>query len=320
MQNQRNELAVIMPDEWQVLKQQAEALVASGFLPQSVNSPQKAVAIMTLGRELGVGAWAALSSINVIQGKPTVSPQLMLALINRSGQLDDMQMRDDGACCTVTMRRKGRTPHTVTFSMQDATAMGLSNKDNWKKQPAIMRQWRAVAAAARVVFPDVVLGLYTPEELGANVVADEQGNMTIVSAPEPPLRLAEPPAIEGEIVHEEEPSASIRGAGIPARQSVTYWTDDEQKFTAFYKSALDKFSMTQATVDEVLERFEGLNLADWRETRGWALAALVADFCDHNLERIDNVTASMGNGDEQAAFELRQRARQIANLIQFEAV
>lgn len=121
-----------------------------------------------------------------------------------------------------------------------------------------------------------------------------------------------------------EPSSSVRGAGIPARQTepppVVYWTDDEVKLTAFYQSALDKFSMTQATVDEVLERFEGLNLADWRETRGWALAALVADYCEHNLERIDNVTASMGNGDEAAAFELRQRARQIANLVQFEAV
>lgn len=208
-----NELAIILPEEWQVLTQQANALVASGFLPPSVNNPQKAIAIMTLGRELGVGAWAALSSINVIQGKPTVSPQLMLALINRSGQLEDMKISDDGTTCTVAMKRKGRTGHVSTFSMHDAASMGLNGKDNWKKQPGIMRQWRAVAAAARVVFPDVVLGLYTPEEMGANVEADEQGNMTVIEvkreAPAEPLRLIEPSASP------DQPSSSVRGAGIP---------------------------------------------------------------------------------------------------------
>ena len=212
MTSNRNELAVILPEEWQVLTQQANALVASGFLPQSVNSPQKAIAIMTLGRELGIGAWAALSSINVIQGKPTISPQLMLALINDSKQLEDMTIRDDGDACTVTLKRRGRTPHTAAFSMQDAAAMGLSNKDNWKKQPAIMRQWRAVAACARVVFPDVILGLYTPEELGANVVADELGNMTIVEVKrEEPRQL---PQGDEPATTTDKPSASVSGAGV----------------------------------------------------------------------------------------------------------
>ncbi len=212
MQNNRVELAIIQSDEWSVMKQQAEMLVGSGFLPQSVNSPQKALAIMTLGRELGIGAWAALSSINVIQGKPTISPQLMLALINDSKQLEDMTIRDETDTCVVMMKRVGRTPHTAAFSMKDAAAMGLSNKDNWKKQPAIMRQWRAVAACARVVFPDVILGMYTPEEMGANVIADETGNMQIVEVKrEEPRQL---PHGDEPTVHAEQPSASVSGAGV----------------------------------------------------------------------------------------------------------
>lgn len=178
----QNSLAVISPSEWDTLQQQATALVASGFLPQSIKTAQQAVAIMMLGRELGIPPWAALSTINVIQGKPTVSPQLMLALINRSGQLEDMYIEDDGQRCEVGMVRKGRTSHSFSFSMADAHAMGLVGKDNWKKQPAIMRQWRAVAGCARVVFPDVILGLYTPEEMGADVSVDGEGNMTIVDA------------------------------------------------------------------------------------------------------------------------------------------
>lgn len=180
-----NELAVITPSDWSAMQSQAKALVDSGFLPSSVNTPQKAVAIMMLGRELGIAPWAALTSVNVIQGKPTVSPQLMLALINRSGQLEDMVMESTDTGCKVTMTRKGRTPHSEEFTMQDAAALGLTGKDNYRKQPGTMLKWRAVAACARVVFADVILGLYTPDEMGADVTADDQGNMTVVSVPAP---------------------------------------------------------------------------------------------------------------------------------------
>lgn len=325
MTSNRNELAVIMPDEWQVLTQQANALVASGFLPQSVNTVQKAVAIMTLGRELGIGAWAALNGINVIQGKPTVSPQLMLAMINAKGQLEDMVITDEDGVCSVTMKRRGRTPHTAAFSMQDAAAMGLSNKDNWKKQPAIMRQWRAVAACARVVFPDVILNLYTPEEMGANVVADEQGNMTIVD-----VKRDEPRQLPQGEPHTtpEQPSASVSGAGIrkqePQPEPVTHWSDDEVKLTAFYASAKERFTMTHATVDEALERFEALNIADWRAQRTWAIAALIADHCENSAERIDNYSMKLvAEFGEAAAEDLANKARQVATAVlnaEFEAI
>ena len=180
-----NELAIIPPDHWLAMQSQAKALVDSGFLPQGVNTPQKAVAIMMLGRELGIAPWASLTSINVIQGKPTVSPQLMLGLINRSGQLEDMVMESYDGGCKVTMTRKGRTPHGEEFTMQDAATLGLTTRDNWRKQPATMLKWRAVAACARVVFADVILGLYTPDEMGADVSTDDQGNMTVLSVPAP---------------------------------------------------------------------------------------------------------------------------------------
>ena len=154
-------------------------LIKSGMLPQSIRTPESAVAVMVKGMELGLPAMAALNGITVIQGKPTVSPQLMLSLINRSGQLEniDIDTGKDGA--TVTMKRRGRTPFTAKFGPVEAQAMGLNTKDNYKKQPAVMYQWRAVAACARVVFPDVIDGLYTPEELGADVSLDENGAMTV---------------------------------------------------------------------------------------------------------------------------------------------
>lgn len=163
-------------NEFSVMKEMATMLVKTSFLPTAIKTAEQAMAIILTGREIGVGTMASLNQISVIQGKPTVSPQLMLALINQSGQLADVRYdcnADGGITCT--MKRKGRTEHSETFGPKEASAMQLSGKDNYKKQAATMYKWRAVAACARVVFPDVILGLYTPDEMGADV--NEDGEM-----------------------------------------------------------------------------------------------------------------------------------------------
>lgn len=170
-------------ENWKVMREQAEMLVKSRFLPKDVDTPEKAIAIMLKGQELGIGPMEAFSGINVIQGKPTVSPALMLALINRSGQLQNISIDDNGTTCTVIMTRLGRKPHREDFSMQDAHTMGLGDRDNWKKQPKTMRKWRAISACARVVFPDVIEGMYLPEEMGAEV--NDDGEIVQVETVEP---------------------------------------------------------------------------------------------------------------------------------------
>lgn len=167
-------------DEFGVILTQSQMLVKTGFLPVSIKTPEQALAIILTGRELGIPAMAALNTINVIQGKPTVSPQLMLALIERSGQLEDIVYKLEPDGVTVTMKRRGRTAHTEYFGESEAAAMGLLKKDNYHKQAGVMYKWRAVAACARVVFPDVILGLYTPDEMGATVNADGE----VVGLPE----------------------------------------------------------------------------------------------------------------------------------------
>jgi hypothetical protein len=188
-----SQLAVMPRSDFDVIKEQAQILLESGFLPKAIDTVPKAVAIAMHGAELGIPIWTALNNINVIQGKPSASPQLMLALINRSGQLEDMSIDVNDDRAIVTMKRKGRTAHIEEFSMADARQMmtteyvngqrkqiPLAEKYNWKQMPQTMMKWRAVAACARVAFPDCILGLYTPEEMGADVSVDDEGNMTVI--------------------------------------------------------------------------------------------------------------------------------------------
>lgn len=187
-----NALTILTPND---ILTTARALIASGFLPKSVDTVDKAFAIITMSQELGIGMWQGLNGINVIQGKPTVSPQLMLALINRSGQLEDMAIEATAEFARVTLKRKGRTPHTETFTIKDAAAQGLTGKDNYRKQPATMLKWRAVAAAARVVFPDAIMGLYTVEEIAPDAVTVTEDGEATYTAPVTVERPTEAPAV-----------------------------------------------------------------------------------------------------------------------------
>jgi hypothetical protein len=172
-------LAPMQPTEWQTMKEQATMLIKTGFLPIAIKTPEQAIAIAMTGRELGIGMMEALRGINVIQGKPSVAPQLMLALSIRTGQMETYSMKSDASGATVIIKRKGWPEHVAKFGPSEAKALGLSDKDNYKKQAGVMYQWRALAQALRFTFPDAVSGLYTPEEMGADVRVEDDGTFTI---------------------------------------------------------------------------------------------------------------------------------------------
>ena len=163
------DLVVSMEDR---LKE-ADTFVKSGMLPVSINTPEKALVIIQKGRELNIPPMEALSSITVIQGKPSVSPQLMLALARRTGELEDLKIVTTEEGSTVTVKRRGQSPYTTHFGLKEATDMGLIGKDNYKKQKGIMYQWRAVASNLRVTFSDAISGIYAFDEMGAEM--DEEG-------------------------------------------------------------------------------------------------------------------------------------------------
>lgn len=249
---------------WAVIRQQAEVLVKTGFLPQSIKTPEQAMAIILTGRELGIGAMAALNTINVIQGKPTVSPQLMLALINRSGQVENIQIDSGKDGATVTIKRKGRSAYTARFGPAEAAAMQLNGKDNYKKQPATMYKWRAVADAARATFADVLLGLYTPDEMGATTDLETGEIIEAEPLPVSPYESPkfEPAACEPE--PEPEPAPQVRRVKAegaqPTEKPVPQPTDAATRSIIALLGFLKWDANTLA--GEIYTRFDGLGVSD----------------------------------------------------------
>lgn len=192
--------------------QLASDYVKSGFLPSAIDSAEKAVIVMQTGRELGLGFMESFRAVNVISGRPALSAQLMEALGYRSRLLEHLTIdKSTDRVCTVTVKRVNRKPKTFTFTWEMASQMvttqtewvpnprqpgkkmpvkktvPLTEKHNWKTMPVFMLQWRAISWAMRVEFPDVLLGVYTPEEItSGEVVVDETGKIDTIETVEQP--------------------------------------------------------------------------------------------------------------------------------------
>lgn len=177
-------LATITTQEWPMVMEQAKMLCSTGFLPSAINTPEKAIAIMMKGRELGIPPMYALSNIAIIQGKPAASAELMLALIYRDHGDDAIQFVETTATvATISYKRrtwKERREHS--FTAADAKAAGLTG-GNWSKYPAAMLRARCISAVARLAFPDTISGMYTPDELGVETNI-ETGEYRMPAAPQ----------------------------------------------------------------------------------------------------------------------------------------
>lgn len=151
--------------DWDKMYKMAQSIAKTDLVPKALDTAEKVLAVALTGRELGLGFMTSVRSLNVIQGKVEMSAQLMLALAINTGQVENHSIRGDATTATFVVKRRGVKEYSSTFTIADAKAMGLISRDQWTKQPATMLRWRAISAGLRLIFPDVLLGVYSPGEI-----------------------------------------------------------------------------------------------------------------------------------------------------------
>ena len=162
-------------------RKQCQVALQSRMLPQGISTVEQAMVIALKGKEIGIPMMQAFSHIHVISGKPTVSAELMLALIFRNCPGAQVHyIETSSKACTLEASRPGGKPSKFSFTIEDAQSAGLLNNPTWKKYPSAMLRARAISTMARALFPDAIMGCsYTPEELGAPVAVQDDGSVTV---------------------------------------------------------------------------------------------------------------------------------------------
>lgn len=171
----------------------ASTLAKSSLIPKNfVGRPNDVFVAMLWSHTLGIPVVQGLQYIAVINGKPSMYGDGLLAVVMNSGLLEDFkeEYRGEGEQLTAfcTAKRKGiSSPTVATFSVAEARRAGLLGKPGpWQQYTKRMLKMRARAFALRDAFPDVLAGM---------AVAEEQEDIDVTPAsPQTPTQEAEAPA------------------------------------------------------------------------------------------------------------------------------
>lgn len=154
-----------------------EAMEFSKFLSTSTHipkdfqgNPNNILVAIQWGYEIGLAPMQALQNIAVINGRPSLWGDSMIAVCKAHpdwrGISETYIEEEDKAVCIVKRHVHGEIEETRSeFSYKDAQRANLTNKPGpWKNYPKRMLQLRARGFALRDAFPDAIKGLITTEE------------------------------------------------------------------------------------------------------------------------------------------------------------
>lgn len=278
--------AFLIPDSYEAIEKLASKICAAGWVPKSYltkegkpNQPMVEVGIMH-GLMVGLPPLAALQSIAVINGMPSVWGDGMLALCRDSGLMEDhrewFEGEGDGLTAYCEVRRRGApTPMLGKFSYGMAKRAGLTSKTGpWTAYPARMMQMRARAFALRDIFADVLKGLRCAEEVidGGDLVVQPDGSFAAAPPPARPTREqftsgANAPTIDAE----PEPTAAVVEEDAPVWPMIDPFGEVVREYTHAgpwlddFRLLLERNADAAATIIEhneavmleVAERVEG---------------------------------------------------------------
>ena len=150
-----------------------QALTFSNYLAESdlvpkdfKGKPGNCLIAMQWGAELGLKPLQSLQNLAVINGRPALWGDAVIALVLSSPVCEYVTEDDDGHTAYCRVKRNGGQEQVRSFSMEDAQKAGLTGKQGpWTQYPKRMRQMRARAFALRDVFPDVLRGMPVAEEM-----------------------------------------------------------------------------------------------------------------------------------------------------------
>ncbi|MCW2950800.1 MAG: hypothetical protein JWN41_1813, partial [Thermoleophilia bacterium] len=204
-------------------------------------NPGKVLLVMETGAMLGVHPIAALQGVHVIEGKATLSPALMSAVVRQAGHLLRVETSGDWtsgtfkATATLVRRDDADHPFIVTWDesrAKRATLLPAKPGSAWSKYPEAMCKARAISEVCREGATDALMGVgYVPEELGVEV--NEEGQIveaaptnTQPQAPAAPQTRQED-VVDAEIV--DEPAAAPSVPAQPATRTTAPAREQQSK-------------------------------------------------------------------------------------------
>jgi hypothetical protein len=144
------------------MERMAVAVAKSGLF--GMKTPEQAMSLMLIAQAEGVHPARAIQEYHIIQGRPALRADAMLARFQAAGGRVEWTCYTDARVCGKFSHPQGGTVE-IDWTQERAKAAGLLSRENWKSYPRQMLRSRVISEGVRTVYPGSSAGIYTAEEV-----------------------------------------------------------------------------------------------------------------------------------------------------------
>ena len=190
------------------VERMALAVAKSGLF--GVKTPDQAMALMLIAQAEGMYPAIAARDYHVINGRPMLKADAMLARFQTAGGKVEWSDYTDQRVIGTFSHPKGGSV-TIEWTVEMGRKAGLLGNQTWTKYPRQMLRSRCISEGIRTVFPGVVVGTYSEEEgqdMAPQTIVRDMGNAEEVAAPAPAIPAT--PAVDVDALIKTIKSAATR--------------------------------------------------------------------------------------------------------------
>lgn len=199
----------------------AQEVSQADILPDAYkNRPSDILVAMGFGQAMGLSPMESLYRINVIKGKPTMSAELIAAQVRKAGHKLRITKDREHLSVTATIIRSDDpdSPFSETRDQQWAQLMGLTGRENYRKQPLTMLTWRAITAVAREACPEALYGVaYSPDEMYDMQPSAQPAGHTTPAVPAAEAEETVPAAVLATKYQRSKLNNALKSCGVKTR-------------------------------------------------------------------------------------------------------
>lgn len=167
------------------LESLAKLMAATNFVAKCLRGkPNDCLVVAMQATRWGMDVWAVASKVYFVNDVMAYEAQLVDAVVNSSGILEErlnleFSGEGEGLKCKVTGHIKGeKEPKVMEYELRTITTR---NAPNWKQQLKQQFGYYSKRAWYRMYTPDILMGVYTPDEIKYNATGDDMIDVTPMS-------------------------------------------------------------------------------------------------------------------------------------------
>jgi len=156
--------AIFSPDGLEKMLSVCNHFLASNALPSSYKNPSQVLLAIQAGRELGMKPMESLNGLMLINGQLKLWGTALSGRLTSMGYTIEWTESDNKKATVIIISPDGKETKPETYTIEDATQAGLTNKQNWRGHTRTMLRWRAISNAIKFNFPHLLQSITMVED------------------------------------------------------------------------------------------------------------------------------------------------------------